>query len=280
MTEPPQYPSAPDPNLPPSAATPPPTPPYGGYGTPPGTPPPPAPPAYGVPGGPQGGPPAYDVMAAVSYGWRAFKANVGTFLLLGILAMLVPGLISGIGQVASQGGSALAEGSDGAMLALGVGGGILGILLNIVSQVVALFFTAASIRAAFDVTEGRRAELGAAFSRWSMGQVIVLALLVAIGTMVGLLLCVLPGIVFIFFTWFGTYFVVGNGQSGFEAIGSSFRFTADNLGNLLLLFLMAILIALLGLLACFVGLLVAMPVLTVAAAYTFRVLQGQPVAAV
>jgi uncharacterized membrane protein len=39
-------------------------------------------------------------------------------------------------------------------------------------------------------------------------------------------------------------------------------------------------IALVGACLCGVGLLVAMPVVTIAAAYTFRVLQGQPVAAV
>ncbi|GGO89114.1 hypothetical protein GCM10011584_17740 [Nocardioides phosphati] len=275
MTEPPQYPSAPDPNLPPSAATPPPTPPYGGYGTPPGTPPPPppAPPAYGAP---QYGPPAYDVMAAVSYGWRGFKANAGTFLLLGILAIVIPGIVSFVGSAFNAGGSALADGTSSSMrIGFGATGGLLGFVFSIAAQVLSLFFTAASIRAAFDVTEGRRVDLGAAFTRWNKGQVILLAVLVSIGTMVGFILCVLPGIVFLFFTWFGMYFVVGNAQSAVEAIGSSFRFTADNLGNLLLLFLMAILIGLLGALACLVGLLVAIPLLTIAAAYTFRFLQGQ-----
>jgi hypothetical protein len=278
MSEPPQYPSAPDPDLPPSAATPPPTPPYGGYGTPP----PPAPPGggYAAPP-PAAGPAAYDVVEAIRYGWKGFVANVGPFLLLGVLAVVVPGVISFAGSMVNAGGSALADRtSSGVGVGFGLTGGLVGFVFSIAAQVVSLFFAAASIRGALDVTEGRRVDLGAAFSRWDRGQVVFLAILLAVATMVGFVLCILPGLVVLFFTWYSNYFVVGNGQTAVEAIRSSFRFTADHLGNLILLFLLAVVIALVGACLCGVGLLVAMPVVTIAAAYTFRVLQGQPVAAV
>lgn len=278
MSETPPYPSAPDPQQP-EGSVPPPPPSYGGYGTPP---PPPPGGGYGAPpGGPYAGPPAYDVIEAVKYGWRAFTGNVGAFLLLGLLAFLLPFVISLGGEVLRSGGFALAEeaGTDSGigMAAMGTGG-VLGFAINLISQAVALFFTAATVRAAFDVTEGRKADLAAAFTRWDKVQVLILAILTAVGTSIGLLLCVLPGIAFLFFTWFATYFVVGNAQGAIDAIKSSFRFTADHIGSLILLFLVSMVIAVLGACACGVGLLVALPVVTVAAAYSFRVLQGQPVA--
>ncbi len=279
MSETPQYPSAPDPQQPPTGATPPPPPPYGGYGTPP----PPPGGGYGAPPGGPGGPAAYDVTAAVSYGWRAFKGNVGPFLLLGLLAFLLPAAISIIAQMFQSGGSAIAgragSGSGVGFAAMGAGG-FLGFVVNIAAQVVSVFFGAALVRAALDVTEGRTVDLGAAFTRWDKGQIIVLAILVAVGTMIGFILCVLPGIAFAFFTYFANFFVVGNGQGAIDAIKSSLRFTADQIGSLILLFLLCVAIAIAGACACGVGLLVAMPIVTVAAAYTFKVLQGQPVATV
>ena len=62
------------------------------------------------------------------------------------------------------------------------------------------------------------------------------------------------------------------------AIKSSFSFTSGNVGALLLLALLSFLCFVAGALACLVGLLVAYPVVTVAAAYTYRRLQCQPVA--
>jgi hypothetical protein len=211
------------------------------------------------------------------------SCSVGPLLLLGVLAFLVPVGISLVGQMFQSGGSVIAgrAGTDTGLGLAAVGaGGVVGFAVSVAAQIVSLFFTAALIRAAFDVTEGRRVDLGLAFSRWDKAQVLVLAILCAIGTMIGLVLCILPGIVFLFFTWFATYFVVGSGQNAIEAIASSFRFAIDHIGNLLLLFLLSAVIVIAGACACGIGLLVAMPIVTIAAAYTFRVLQGQPVAAV
>lgn len=239
-------------------------------------PPPPGPfdnASYGAPV-PQG----YDVMAAVKYGWAKFSQNAGTFVVLGLLAFLVPLAIQFVGQLV-QGGAGFAgdelDGSGG--FAVATGGGIAGFAFSLAANVVGLFFNAALVRAALDAAEGRRADIAEAFTRWDKLQVIVLALLVGLMTTVGLILCVLPGIVVMFFTWFATYFVVA-GAGATDAIGSSFRFTADHFGNVFLLFLLCVVITIAGACAFCVGLLVAVPVTVIASAYTFKVLQGQPVA--
>ena len=53
----------------------------------------------------------------------------------------------------------------------------------------------------------------------------------------------------------------------------------NNVGVLLLFFLASIAAYIVGFCACFVGLLVAIPVVVLAQAYTFRVLNNDPVTA-
>lgn len=279
MSDQPPYPPQ-DPNLPPSAATPPPTPPYGGsYGTPP---PPPPPPTHDGEGGYGGyGYPAYDVIEAVKYGWKKFMENAGAFLVLGLLAILIPGALSLIGSLGSSTSATVIDNpgvSDIVKITAGGGSGVVGFLFSLAAQVASLVITAALVRGALDVTEGRKASIGAMFSRWNLLTVLLLSIVVGIATTVGLLMCILPGLAVMFFTYFATYFVVGEGQGVIDAIKSSLRFTADNAGNLLLLFLLAFVIVILGACACLVGLLVAIPVTTIAAAYTFKSLRNQPVA--
>jgi uncharacterized membrane protein len=277
MSDQPPYPPE-DPNLPPSAATPPPTPPYGGsYGTPP---PPPPPPTHDGEGGYGGyGYPAYDVIEAVKYGWKKFMENAGAFVVMGLLTFVVVGVLSTLGRALS-GGFDASDGQYGFSMGVGVGAGfsLVGTLFNILANIAGVFLSAALARGALDAAEGRKVEIGAMFTRWNPVQVWILSILVGIGTMIGVILCILPGIAFAFFTWYSTYFVVSEGQGAIDAIMSSLRFTADNIGNLLLLFLLAVVICILGACACFVGLLVAIPVTTIAAAYTFKTLRGQPVA--
>jgi uncharacterized membrane protein len=279
MSDQPPYPPQ-DPNLPPSAATPPPTPPYGGsYGTPP---PPPPPPTHDGEGGYGGyGYPAYDVIEAVKYGWKKFMENAGAFVVLGLLAIVIPGALSLIGSLGDSTSANVIENpgfSDFVKITAGGGSGVVGFLSGLAAQVASLVITAALVRGALDVTEGRKASIGTMFTRWSFLTILVLSLLVGLATTIGVFMCILPGLAVMFFTYFSTYFVVGEKQGVIDAIMSSLRFTADNIGNLLLLFLLAFVIVILGCCAFFVGLLVAIPVTTIAAAYTFKVLRDQPVA--
>lgn len=273
--QPPNPPS--DPNLPP----------FGGYGTPPpppggdGTPPPPPPPPYGTYEAPPSGPQPYDVIEAIKYGWKKFAENAGAFVVMGLLAVLIPGVLSMIGSLGSSASADIIENpgvSDFAKIAVGGGSGFVGFLSSLAAQIASLVITAALVRGALDVAEGRKASIGAMFTRWSFLNVLLLSIIVGIAMSIGLVLCVLPGLAVMFFTYFANYFLVGEGQGVIDSIKSSLRFTADNAGNLLLLFLLSFVIAILGACACLVGLLVAIPVVTIAAAYTFKVLRGQPVA--
>lgn len=258
MSEPPQYPNGPEQNPP-------------GWGQqPPGPPPPPGGggPGWGAP------PPRPEVRptVAIGYGWRSVRDHFGAFLVLAVLTILATVVIQALSLIAGTSAQILAVDADGE-----VSFHFLGVVFNIISSTVMMLFAAALVKGAFDAVDGREVDVDSMFRGWSKIQVLIAGLIVSVLTNVGLVLCILPGIVLLFLTYFTPFFVVAHGLDAFDALRTSFRFTWANASDLLLLALLSFGVIVLGLIACLVGVLVAMPVVTVAAAYAFRILQGDQV---
>lgn len=232
------------------------------YGAPP--PPPPPPPAGGY-GAPMPPPPPgemgvnFSAGAAIGYGWRGFKNNAGSFLGMALLIIVVSAVF---GSLSSGEGSASLGGS----------------LLQIVGQIITMVMTAAMIKGALDVTQGTSVSIGSMFEGWDKVQVLIAAVLVAIGTVVGLILLIIPGLIWMFLTWFTNTFIIDRGVSAIDGIKESIGFVKNNVGDLLILALLSVGVAILGIICLIVGIFVAIPVIMIAGAYAYRVLQGQPVA--
>ena len=64
-----------------------------------------------------------------------------------------------------------------------------------------------------------------------------------------------------------------------DAIKASFEFTKANAGNVILWFLLSLVAWFVGALLCGVGLIVAIPVVLIGTAYTYKTLNNEPVAA-
>lgn len=226
---------------------------------------------FGVP------PPSLDAVAAIKYGWRAFGEHGAPLVGATALVLLVPvaiqvlGTIVGGGEAVSFAFSAEA-GEDPSFDVNGVA-----LVFNLFASVVSFLLSAVLVRLALDVVDGNQVSFGAAFTRINFGQVLIAAIVIGIGSTIGTMLCFLPGIAVVFLTWFTNYFIVAKGEDAISAIRSSISFVSSNAGSMLLLALLSILAMIAGGLACGVGVLVAYPVVTVAAAYTFRYLQGEPI---
>ena len=149
--------------------------------------------------------------------------------------------------------------------------------MSLITTVIGYVVCAGIIRGTLDITEGRKFDIAHAFGQLDYGKVIITSVLVGVLTTIGLVLFVLPGILVAFFTTFALYFVVDNGTAPMESVKASFALVKDHLGDVFLLFLASIAAVIVGALACLVGLLVAVPVVTIAWAYAYKTLQGQPV---
>ena len=251
---------------------------------------PPGEPNYGQPyGQPYGQGPAgtapFSVGAAFGYGWNKFKANLGPILIVAVVLFAVVAVIQ-ILQYAVSGGSNTAfevdpntgqlESTSPGML----GGSIIASLFfGALSFLAQLVIESGIVKGSLDLTRGRAISLGTMFSGIDFVQVLIASLILAVATIIGIVLCVLPGLAVLFLTSFTLYFIIDKGMPAIEAIKASVSFTMANAGTLIVFFLACIAAYIVGALLCGVGLLVAVPVVVIAQAYAYRTLQGEQVAA-
>jgi uncharacterized membrane protein len=145
--------------------------------------------------------------------------------------------------------------------------------------VFAQLLAAGLYRGALRVTDGQDFKVGDMFQGYDKAQVVIAALLIAIGTAIGTVLCYIPGLIVGFLTFFTIMFVVDQQMSAIDAIKASYKLVTENLASTLVFYILAGLVLLVSACICGVGLLVGIPVALLGLAYTYRRLLGQPVTA-
>ncbi|MFE3545594.1 hypothetical protein ACFXK0_21740 [Nocardia sp. NPDC059177] len=221
------------------------------------------------PGYPPAGP-KLGVGDALGYGWNKFKDNAVVWVAIVLVAVLIQVAINFVFGL----GADTDTDADGALV---IGFGIWQLLGTIVSTIVGYLISAAFVRGALHEIDGRKPAFGDFFQFTHVGAVILAGLLVGLATGIGLLLCILPGIVVAFFTWWTMQFVIDQDQDAITAIKSSFSAISANAGPLLLLALALVGINILGAIPCGLGLLVTIPLTIIASTYAYRVVVGGPV---
>jgi len=267
---------------PPGYGQPPPPPPGYGQPPPPGYGQPPPPPGYGQPPPPPGygqGPPGYgqpgygapasgfDIGRAFSYAWAKFQANAGP--LIGIM------LVAFVGSIVAA--------IIASVIRSSIGGGFFGFLfVTALTQILVFVVTGlleiGVYRSALAVTAGQPIDFGRMFSTDELGPYLIATLLWGLVVFVGFLLCIVPGIVLLFFGFFYPFYILDQRQSPVDSIRSSFQLVNANLSVMIPFALLAFLCYVVGFIACGVGVLVSAPIALIAIAYAYRTLNGQPVA--
>ncbi len=221
-----------------------------------------------MPGGP------YSVSNAFSYAWNKFKDNWGPLVVITVLIVIAMGIIQFIGRQIVSSAFDATQGTS-----LFGGAAIVGFAFNAIGLIVQLIVQSGIIKGSLMLTRGQKIDVGQAFNGINWGQVILASIITGVMTFIGLILCILPGLAVLFFTSYTLYFVIDRDLSAVDAIKASFNMVKANVGTLLLFWLATVAAQIVGLCACLVGLLVAIPVVVIAQAYTFRTLNGDPVTA-
>jgi uncharacterized membrane protein len=229
---------------------------------------PPGEPNYGQPAGnpygqPPTGPAPFSVGNAFSYGFDKFKANLGPILITALI------LLAGV--VLVQIVEFVVTGSERSFVGT--------LFFGALSLVVQTVIQAAIVKGSLDITRGKPLSLNSMLEGIDWAQVVIAALILGVATLVGFVLCVLPGFAVMFLTAFTLYFIIDKGLPAIDAIKASVSFVMANAGTLIVFFLACIAAYFVGALLCGVGLLVAIPVVVLAQAYTYRTLQGEQVTA-
>jgi uncharacterized membrane protein len=230
---------------------------------PPPPPPPPSPPPPPPPPGPtpaDRGPGDINVGDAVGYGWEVYWKNVGTLI---VIALVVFAINVAVGLVGT---------------ALG-GGAVVQVIVQFVGFLVGMLLSLGWLRVSLEITRGVRPEVGDLFKAQGYGPYLLASILFAIGLYIGLILLIVPGIIFA--CVFGFYgFVIaerGDGVGVMESLQRSADITRGHRWQLFGLGVVIFLINIVGLIACFVGLLFTIGISILAWAYAYRTLSGETV---
>ena len=111
-----------------------------------------------------------------------------------------------------------------------------------------------------------------------LGQVLLAGLLIGIGVSIGLVLCIIPGLIVLFYTQFTTGSSSTRSASAIDAIKASASLINGHVGTMVGFFFASLLAYIVGAILCGIGLLVAIPVVILAQAYMYRTLQGEAIA--
>ena len=221
---------------------------------PPSPPPPPPPPPSGT-----GQPADFTVGEAVGYGWGAFWKNLGPMALIAVVVFAINIAFSAVGQ--------------------GVDSNAAKIIIQLASFLVGMLITLGWMRVALEITRGVKPEVGDLFKASGYGVYILATILFYIGAVIGFILLIVPGIIFV--ATFGFYgFVIaerGDGVGVTESLKRSAEVTRGHRWHLFGLAIVLFLINIVGLLACGIGVIFTSGITLIAWAYTYRRLSTEPI---
>ncbi|AWH95366.1 hypothetical protein [Dietzia psychralcaliphila] len=190
---------------------------------------------------------------AIGAGWQMFKNNPLPWVLITLAMFVANGIASSVSNSESMSVSFIG---------------------SILTFAVSLLFQAFVIRGALLEVDGHKPEIGDFFKLHNFGAFVIAAILVAIATTIGFILLIIPGIVAAFLLYWTLHFVVDRNMTAIDAMKSSVNAIKSDAGNLFALAVLNILVVIAGFLALFVGLLVAVPVVTLASVFAYRTITG------
>ena len=185
-------------------------------------------------------------------------------MLIALVGYIVAAIVAGVIRGAASGFiGLLVTSAVGDLLLLLVGG----------------FLQIGIYQSALAVADGRPVEPGKMFSTDMLVPFAIAVFLYSLMVAVGTLFCFIPGIVLAYLGFFTPLYVLDKRMAPTEAIRASFQITSKNVGGLIGFAIVGFLVYVLGFILCFVGTLVAAPVVLLATTYVFRNLNGEPVRA-
>lgn len=228
------------------------------------------------PGGASGGGfTAYDPIGALKEGWAKFSESPSTLMVPVLVVGIVQGvvwtiyyfvvivaLLAGVGATANADYETTNNVATGAAITFALGTALL------IAATQASY--AGLSKGGLDVADGRRPTMSEMFAGWSKGRVFGLALLLGLVAVLGTYLFYIPTILAAVAAQFAVLDVIAAGTGIFAAIKRSTLMVIAHPGPILVFDILAAIIAAVAALPCGLGLLIALPVLVVAQARTYR----------
>ncbi len=198
-------------------------------------------------------PKKFVISEAVQFGWDTTKSNIGFFIGIVIVAGLiqyVPDIIAAIIEADAP---------------------VLSIIVRIASFVLSLIIGMGLIKIFLRFCDGEKGEFSDLFSCYPLFfKYLIGSILYGLIVTVGLILLIIPGIIWAIKFQFFDYLIVDKGLGPIDALEKSSEITRGVKWDLFIFDILIGIINLLGLLCLLVGLFVTIPITMVATAFVYR----------
>jgi len=225
--------------------------------------------------------PRPSVSAAITWAFDRFRAHAAAFVGLAAVVTVIQ-ILQQIGtrplenilidcsdpQTLGQTNACNAALGAGALTAIGIT--VLFLILGVIA-------TVGVQRAAIRTTQGVTPTFSEMFTTENLGKYLLLTLVYVLLVVVGVMLCILPGIIVLFLLQLGPYYVLDKGYGVGQAIRASVRAVMGNIGPVLVMTLFNGLVLILGGMLYGILTLVALPFATLFTANMYRQLNHEPV---
>jgi uncharacterized membrane protein len=196
---------------------------------------------------------------AISFGWKITKENFWFFVGL----LIVMGLVNFFPEITK---ALLKEGPLGPLI----------ILANIISWILGIILGMGIIKISLKLYDREKPKFSDLFSQYPLFfKMLFGSIFYGLIIILGLILLIIPGIIFAVRFYLFEYLIVDKGLGPIEALKRSWRVTGGATGNLFLFLLLVTAINLLGVLAFSIGLLITVPITALATVFVYRKLLAQ-----
>ena len=212
----------------------------------------------------------------VGKSWEITKNNLGlamgVFVAQFFVLFAIEALLYAVGAGTFLVINALGEEMEA--IAMAVTGVVL-LPLMLVATIVWIRVVLGTIRVYLNLARGEPASFRDLLSGGGVLSALGATLLISIGVMIGYVFFIIPGLIIAFGTVWTMFLIADKNLGAIAAIRESWSMMSGRWGAVLVWVLVAWLIALAGELACFVGLLVAGPVVMIGFALIYDRIQGR-----
>ena len=203
-------------------------------------------------------PKKFDISEAVQFGWDTTKSNIGFFIGL----LIVMGLIEYVPDIIAV---IIEEDAP-----------ILSIIIQIASFVLSMIIVMGLIKICLRFCDGEKGEFSDLFSCYPLFfNYLIGSILYWLIIMVGLILLIIPGIIWAIQFQYYSYLIIDRGLGPIDALKKSSEITKGVKWDLFVLSIVLGVINLLGLICLVVGLFATIPTTMVAIAFVYRKLLAQ-----
>ncbi|HEY5494182.1 MAG TPA: hypothetical protein VIK15_06290 [Candidatus Anoxymicrobiaceae bacterium] len=206
----------------------------------------------------------FDIGESLRFGWETFKSNIGFLILIVLIFWVVEGIFS-VPTYAVR--------NQAVILIFNILGFVIAVFVAIATIKISLRFLAGGPGDFTDLYEGYPR-----FLDMLVGQILYALIVIA-----GLILLIVPGIIWGLKYQFYPYLIIDKDMGSVDAIKRSGQITMHQKGHLFLFWLAVVGINILGAVACGIGLFITIPLTFLAHAHIYRRLEyasevAQPVA--